>query len=268
MKYTIMFLLGIITINHACNNKSIRRDKTNQTQNNDSTVIKAAEMTINSYLNMKGLVHTQHVSFSPDTIVLDCFSDGHLPKKLDIKSVIPSEEGTGHLFTETFYLGDDNGYPIIYTYQSEDGETSTQVIAKNRTAVSYISHNNNIVYINELDSFTKETKISALMFILTSNISYFDNVNFEVIQKPSLNSMPVINTLKSDIKLYSKPDTTSDQIHILRDNELLFFLDYSKLSWVTDNSKGAWFKVATSDKKNIGWVIGNANNIKFHTDGD
>lgn len=263
-----MLLLAIITINHACNKKTNHRDKKNHTEDNDSAIIKIAEMTIKSYIDMKGLVRKQLVLFNPDKVVLECFSDGYFPKKIDIKSVVQGEDGTSHLFTETFYFGDDNGYPLIYTYQSEDGETSIQVIAKNRAVVSYITHHNNIIYVNKLDSFTKETKISALMFILASNILHLDNVNFEVIQKPSLNSMPVITTLKDNVVMYEKPDTSSNKINNLKEGELLFFLDYSNKLDSINSQAFPWFKVSTEDKKTIGWIMGHFDNIKYYTDGD
>ncbi|MDP3927862.1 MAG: hypothetical protein Q8R57_02455 [Bacteroidota bacterium] len=269
MNYKLVLAIIILIFNVACIGDTVNNKSRNGSLHKDSIIINKAELLINNYLqNNDGFEKRTYVFSDKEEYTLDLYSFKGKPKILDITSVFKNEYGLIDTFTERFFLGEENNYPIVYLYESKGGESSIQVITKDRDVVSYLKKSDKIIFKNELDSFTKETKISALMFLLINNLFYFDKVKFDLIQKPSLNSMPVLSTKQSNVILYSECDTTKSKVRTLSHGELLFFLDYNK-EFLGDHFKAPlWLKVTTEDKKFKGWILGLNENIEFYTDGD
>jgi len=203
-------------------------------------------------------------------ITLNCYSLQDYPKMISISEVIKNDFDSNVVFTETFYFGNKhNNYPIIYVMPISEFETSVQIISDNRNVISYIKNiDNKSIFLNKINNFTAETKLSALLFTLVNNLVYFDTLKFNFIQKPSINSIPVIEILKNELVLYENSYLGSHVLHIAKKNDLLIFLDYSTELGTKDGKLFPWYKVSTEDKKHIGWIIGDPKNINDYTDGD
>lgn len=104
------------------------------------------------------------------------------------------------------------------------------------------------------------------MFILMSNINYFDYITLEPL-RPTINSLPVITVVVDSLKLYQSPNLNTDFNEYLLKNDLLFYLDYSFSNNDLKNRQ-IWYKVSKEDKKTIGWIKGDNKSVKFYTDGD
>lgn len=270
MKYIIVILsTAVISIISSCS-ESQRNDKSSNTKvglNSDSAIIVGAEALMKEYgeKHFKSLVKQ---IITVDKRIVECFYENKSPKILNIKTFASIDE-EGYLAdtsTEMFYFGENNGFPIIYTYDLPlTQETSVQIITQNRVVVSYLLKNGKFSYLNNLDSIDKESKISALMFLIVQNIPHFEGLDFKIV-KPSISSMPVIVVLKK-LQLYTNPNFKSKVKKEINPDELLYFLNFNKPKDL-DGKDFVWYEVATEDKKIKGWILGNETNIKYYTDGD
>ena len=80
------------------------------------------------------------------------------------------------------------------------------------------------------------------------------NIKRETVN-PSLNSGPVITTYVDSVELREKP-IDGKILCFLKRHERLFYLGSTKELDVKNNLQWVWYKVATEDKKQIGWVFG------------
>lgn len=257
MKYLLVIFSIVIFGSLSCNNKSADDQMATKLQNDDSSIIFQTETLIEKYDTTRFNSKTM-VLYNPNETIVECLYEKQQPKILHLNT-ISNEDGMRDTFAEVFYFGENGGFPIVYSYKVNQ-EISRQVITRDRNVISYLMKDGKVTYINKLDSFTKETKISAVTFILAVNIIHFDGLDYQM-PKTTLNSMPVILTLKDSIKLYKNPDTNSLGLRALNEGEHLFYIGYSK-------DTTPWLNIATEDKKYIGWIISDSANIQYYTDGD
>lgn len=184
---------------------------------------------------------------------LTLFHDNKTPYKLIIETIYGSVKSK-----EYIYFGDKNGFPLIYSFNLRNNKSSVQAVFRNRDVISYIKSTNDSK-LNNLDSFIKETKISALLFIAQNNLSNFDDIQGINGPKPSLNSMPVIRVVTDSLNLYEEPNLNSNLITSITNDEVLFYLGDSTLS----NTDEYWFYVALENKTKNGWIQGGQQNIDY-----
>jgi|GEM_PF-6277035 len=262
MKILNLVLIILIILFSACigNSNKNKSPNSNSFDDNENSQISEIESLINTFDSTL----LQYEKIIVDSItnkdkILELYKKNGTPKKLIIQNNL---KDSPNIFKEEFYFGENSGFPLVYTYKISKNRISIQSIFKDRNVVSYVKNEKNI-YNNEFDDFIKETKISAITYILIDNLSYFKNVKLEFL-KPSINSIPVIIVSDREVEMYKTPNLKSPIIQNLSKYELLFFLDYSRVS--ADNQ--IWYKVSKEDKETIGWIKAYKNSINFYTDGD
>lgn len=257
--------LNLFMIACSCNTKSANSKI--QRTDNDSTLIYINEIEglISEYANDKRFKEHQIVSDSPDYVKVIILEQNRELKCLKVQSAI--QEKPEEVFSEILYFGNDSGFPIVYTYPITDEETSVQIVKKGRDVISYTKSNKKGIFINSLDSFTTETKLSAIAAILNTSVWCFKDISYPTI-RTSIKSIPVLVVVADSIDFYDKPDINGVSVGSLPKGELLFFLgSVSKVEGVGKMAK-SWFKISSEDKKKDGWIIASFDNVKYYTDGD
>lgn len=203
------------------------------------------------------------IVYDPDPTTLICHS---LNGQAMVLEICRKDEESGQPYCEMVYFGSRNGFPIIYKYAFAKNDTSITVFTEDRNVFSYIKNKEGI-HVNNLDNFTKETKISAFMFEISSYMCHYNKLEYKVIP-PSLNSIPVLITVTNDVALFTKPDVHSAIVDTLAQETKLFFLENNGSLDSLNGKKFSWFKVSTEDKKKTGWVVGHFSYVRELTDGD
>lgn len=259
MRILKLVLIIIIILFSSCMDNS-NKNKSSSTSSFDNNKISEIEYLINTF-DSTSLKYDKIIvnDIGYKDKILELYKKNDIPKKLIIQTNL---KDSSNIFKEEFYFGENSGFPYVYTYKISEKSTSVQSIFKNKNVVSYVKNDKNIL-INKFNDFIKETKISAITYILIDNLSYFKDVKLKFL-KPSINSIPVITVSDREVEMYQTPNLNSHVTQTLLGGELLLFLDYSR---ILENNQ-IWYKVSKEDKTTIGWIKGHEKNIKFYTDGD
>lgn len=240
-------LIMIILLNHNCLAQVlISNQKTDEpVQTIDSIIIRTKNL-IASLSQKSPNIFAIVVHGNNPTIL-----EGYVDKSKSLqKLIIKGTDNEGGQFIESVYF-DNNNDNIIFSIPLQNEVVNT-IFTKKRDVILYHDKGNRTDII-DLKPIYKESKISTFMARLDPYLSLL-NIKRETVN-PSLNSGPVITTYVDSVELREKP-INGKVTCFLKRHERLFYLGSTKELDVKNNLQWVWYKVATEDKKQIGWVFG------------
>ncbi|MCK9640545.1 MAG: hypothetical protein M0R39_11615 [Prolixibacteraceae bacterium] len=243
----IIFLVLIISLHYNCLAQVLlNKQKSDEpAQTIDPTILRTRNL-INS-LSQKSPNLFANVVNGNDTTKLE----GYVDKSRNLqKLIVKGTNNEGGQYVESVYFDNYNDN-IIFSIPFQDGVVNT-IFTKKRDVILYHEKENRTDIV-DLKPIYKESKISTFMARLDPYLSLL-NIKRETVN-PSLNSGPVITTYVDSVELREKP-INGKIICFLKRHERLFYLGSTKELDVKNNLQWVWYKVATEDKKQIGWVFG------------
>jgi hypothetical protein len=243
----IIFLVLLISLNYKCLSQGlISKQKSDEpVQTSDSIIIRTKNL-INSLSQKSPNIFANVVNGNISTKL-----EGYVDKSKSLqKLIIKGTNNEGGQYVESVYFDNYNDN-IIFSIPLRNEVVNT-IFTKQREVILFHEKGNRTDII-DLKPIYKESKISTFMARLDPYLSLL-NIKLETVN-PSLNSGPVITTYVDSVELREKP-INGKITCFLKHHERLFYLGSTKELDLQKNLQWVWYKVATEDKKQIGWVFG------------
>ena len=253
MKKNLCFVLFVL-FHHIC----VGQDVYNRSKNSETNSIVARS---------EKIIHSGN-SLVPN--VFADFNDGHTTTRLEgyvdslhniQKLIIKGIDDKGNKYVEYFYFDYQTG-SIIYLWTVQDGK-AIYIFTRQRNVIFYqnIKGKEDIC---ELDTLSKESSISTFMSKLDPYLALL-KLKRETVST-SLLWGPGLQTSCNGVEFRTSPH--GKVIRLLNLHEQLFYLGCTKDLDNQKNLKWVWYKVATKDNKQIGWVFGHPKYIMELNDED
>jgi len=253
----IIFFGLLISLNFNCLSQvSTNKQKSDEpVQTNNSIIIRTKKLINSLSQNSPNICANVENGTAPTRL------EGYIDKsKILQKLIIKGTNNEGGQYVESVYFDNYNDN-IIFSTPLKNAVINT-IFTKKRDVILYHEKGNRTDII-DLKPLSKESKISTFMARLDPYLSLL-NIKRETVN-PSLNSMPVITTYLDSVELREKP-ISGKILCFLKRHERLFYLGSTKELNVKNNLQWVWYKVATEDKKQIGWVFGHPKYIIYLND--
>ena len=247
MLRNIISIILIISLNYNCLAQVLtnKRKSDEPVQTIDSIIIRTKNL-INS-LSQK----SPNIFANVENGTVPTKLEGYVDKSKSLqKLLIKGTNNEGGQYIESVYFDNYNDN-IIFSIPLQNEIVNT-IFTKKRDVILYHEKGNR-TYIIDLKPIYKESKISTFMARLDPYLSLL-NIKRETVN-PSLNSGPVITTYVDSVELREKP-IDGKILCFLKRHERLFYLGSTKELDIKYHLQWVWYKVATEDKKQIGWVFG------------